>query len=1281
MQFVQNGPDIPDALLQAHAEGRVVFFCGSGISLPAGLELFQGTVDRIYMHLGVPKTPAEDAAYKAKKYDATLNLLEDRYPGGRIAVRKALVKALEPNYALADATVTHEALLTLAKTGPSAGPGPIRLVTTNFDRVFDEAAARMGRRHDSHAAPMLPVPKNSRWNGLVYLHGVLPEPFVEDALHRLVLTSGDFGLAYLNERWAARFVSELFRNYIVCFVGYSIADPVMRYMMDALAADRSLGETTLPAYAFGSFKAGKENDQRDEWNAKGVTPVLYAVGAAGTDHTALPRTLKAWADTYRDGVLGRERIIATHALARPSASTQQDDFVGRMLWALIYETGEPAKFFAEFDPVPSLDWLLQAFTDNRFKHQDLSRFGVPPRAQVDGSLMFSLARRPGPYHHAPRMALVSSGRSQTALDETMRQLGRWLCRHLDDPQLLLWVCRHGGQVHADWAWQIERELKRLADLQDTRQDEEIERIRKLAPNGVPSTSMRTLWRLLLSGRVSVVAPDADLFSWATHFKRGGLTIALKLALRDLLRPRAQISEQYSPAVGGEASTTAARISRMVHWEIVLTEEHGLQWLRDMRRSQAKAWRQALPHLLADAQQLLIDALELMAELTEGQGIEKSSWHRPSITDHWQNRGHRDWTALIELTRDAWLATRAINPALARRTALAWAAMEYPLFQRLALFTASQKGAIDAGTWLDWLLRENARNLWLGDMLRETSRLLVLQGKELAEGERSRLEQAILAGPSPELYPLRLEPERWDGFVKRQQRLRLLKLIEGGVLLGPAAAQRLQELEPDFAVWQPSEHAREEFQHWTSGTGDPGFEMARVIEAAPTKLPGLLSWLQKPPQEDISFYEDTWRQVCDTKPALAFKALSQLAQQGVWPAHRWNTALQVWHEPRHRETRARTCLPVLLRMPPAALRECIHSLSFWMEAVAEVDLPRQAADFWALARTLLALPLDAQAGVLDGEGKPLEEPVTDAINHPVGLVTTAMLNRWLHTEPSDKQGLTQQIRTLFTQLCRRSTDRYRHGRVVLASRAIALFRVDQAWTTQHLLPFFDWARDPQEARAVWEGFLWSPRLYLPLLLAFKPQLMATAAHYEALGTHQQQFAAFIAYAALAEFEDLPAVDFRDALDALPASGLEEVAGALHQAMKSAADDQKVEYFDNRVCSFWRDVWPQHIAKATRGIAANLAQFCVAAGPRFDQALAAVMPWLMPLSYPNYLLAELAQSGLCKQFASNTLALLDKVLDQQLFINEDLQSCLNQIVNVAPGLAQDAAFVRLQKLARR
>jgi hypothetical protein len=157
---------------------------------------------------------------------------------------------------------------------------------------------------------------------VVYLHGLLPETPEEEDLQRLVLSSGDFGLAYLTERWAARFVSELFRNYVVCFVGYSINDPVLRYMMDALAADRRRGELKPQAYAFGDYQIGQESQKQIEWEAKRVTPILYEVPAGTSNHSALHQTLKAWAGTYRDGVMGKESIVAEYAMTKPLASTQ-----------------------------------------------------------------------------------------------------------------------------------------------------------------------------------------------------------------------------------------------------------------------------------------------------------------------------------------------------------------------------------------------------------------------------------------------------------------------------------------------------------------------------------------------------------------------------------------------------------------------------------------------------------------------------------------------------------------------------------------------------------------------------------------------------------------------------------------------------------------------------------------------------------------------------------------------------------------------------------------------
>ena len=71
MQFTTNGPDVPDALLQAHEEGRVVFFCGAGISYPAGLLDFKGLVKQIYQLNGADLSDVERAAFDRSQFDAT----------------------------------------------------------------------------------------------------------------------------------------------------------------------------------------------------------------------------------------------------------------------------------------------------------------------------------------------------------------------------------------------------------------------------------------------------------------------------------------------------------------------------------------------------------------------------------------------------------------------------------------------------------------------------------------------------------------------------------------------------------------------------------------------------------------------------------------------------------------------------------------------------------------------------------------------------------------------------------------------------------------------------------------------------------------------------------------------------------------------------------------------------------------------------------------------------------------------------------------------------------
>src|SRR6185437_11031411 len=131
---------------------------------PAGLPGFKGLVKALYDELGETLNPVEQSAFNESRFDSVIYLLERRV-GSRIVVREKLWKVLTAiDLKNPKSTETHRSLLTLSETRN----GQTRVVTTNFDRLFDAAAPTL----PNYSAPFLPVPKRTRWNGVVYLHGL-----------------------------------------------------------------------------------------------------------------------------------------------------------------------------------------------------------------------------------------------------------------------------------------------------------------------------------------------------------------------------------------------------------------------------------------------------------------------------------------------------------------------------------------------------------------------------------------------------------------------------------------------------------------------------------------------------------------------------------------------------------------------------------------------------------------------------------------------------------------------------------------------------------------------------------------------------------------------------------------------------------------------------------------------------------------------------------------------------------------------------------------------------
>jgi hypothetical protein len=304
MKFLENSPDIPDDLIHAVTDGDVVFLCGAGVSRGVGLPSFQTLTDQVYRRLGETRKneAAERVAYRRREYDRVLRSLEKRthIPRTDSRVRAVVAEILSPP---ADPDLSrHLSLLYLSRDRT----GRPRLLTTNFDTLFERAAQQAGLPFMSHAGKAIPRPGAPRDHGILHLHGRLEDRDLNLEESDLILTSADFGDAYLRDGWASQYVEDRMRLNTIILVGYAAEDSALRLLLETLDADRDRFRDLKKIYAIEK----RTDDSASLWNAKGIEPLEFP------DHDAIYLSLAEWAQYVRDpNVYGRGRVQAI--LRRP----------------------------------------------------------------------------------------------------------------------------------------------------------------------------------------------------------------------------------------------------------------------------------------------------------------------------------------------------------------------------------------------------------------------------------------------------------------------------------------------------------------------------------------------------------------------------------------------------------------------------------------------------------------------------------------------------------------------------------------------------------------------------------------------------------------------------------------------------------------------------------------------------------------------------------------------------------------------------------------------------
>lgn len=144
----------------------------------------------------------------------------------------------------------HEAIINLFVDSSS-----IRIVTTNYDQMFEKVLESRNLHIPVYNAPALPLGNDVE--GIVHVHGNINNP------KYMVLTDEDFGKAYLTEGYAARFLIKLFQSYTILFIGYSYNDTILRYLTRAM--NRTSEKTRFII----------TDEERLDWETLGLTPIYF----------------------------------------------------------------------------------------------------------------------------------------------------------------------------------------------------------------------------------------------------------------------------------------------------------------------------------------------------------------------------------------------------------------------------------------------------------------------------------------------------------------------------------------------------------------------------------------------------------------------------------------------------------------------------------------------------------------------------------------------------------------------------------------------------------------------------------------------------------------------------------------------------------------------------------------------------------------------------------------------------------------------------------------------
>lgn len=1273
MRFIDGGPIIPDRLLDQCSAGQVVFFCGAGVSqypeesgvrMPSFVELATKVVEDIDKRSTSDiKMAIESWKSKNNKgsvpLDQIFSMLYNDYKKDVIVDK--VKEILDSTNFEKSKLSRHKDILKLSENKDRVP----QVVTTNFDTLFERA--KKSGKLTINIGPSLPnLSSGNSISGITYLHGRIEKrshrSSKSDNSNKIIISSSDFGRAYLAEGWATKFFRDLISNYTVAFVGYSANDPLVNYLL--LGMENSNSEIEKPnLYTFGKEDSGFS---RSEWRERGIELIEFL------DYDDLWSTIHHWAERSRYPYLWRQKIVTMLSkdpkILEPyergqvveylrtdigTSNLRKPGFVARSEWVNVLDgTSQKLLVHGGNYSIEHKKKLILAYrVDDESYDEDRKRHKVSDRNLNINNLSNT----------------VNSEKKREIFDKNLKsrsyEIMQWICKNLNRPAMAWWVARQSSFDY-DLLNMLRQEVVSIPSL---------------------NSNARLLWNLILEYHESL--PTYKLMEQRRHFKR--------LVNRDrwntsTLREFDKITSPQILRVQDRSTLNSFPPSG--DWTRVCAKEVATIDVKfpDVYDKDIKIPKRVLKDVTMIMQNNLLQAARIMDEvycLYGKRELTGTCYKSRSIKG---NIEYRRFEKEISLFVDLFDRLIKFDKCFARGISDSWSVSEYYFFRKLKFYALNCTSLYTESDVVDHIVALEDADFWCKNSRREMLFLIRDRWHEFSLEEREAIASRIVCVPTSLLSSSGSESFSW---AKRVSAIYGRWLVDSGCEFPSASQRQLQSIIDSLDDWNDA---------WASAAVEIENPISVIIHL--DEVPEAM--------DSLPSYEDVDREIRkegadmrisnlsrksdfailverDIEKAIRFLDTKLLSDQEL--SRNWSVLLSKW--PANPSNGLyRSFMKLLVTLKANIVCQIGGRLGDHLRDEFHIMVSIDPDSAWKLIDHVISSLisedggryLDADNAMRNKNSRALSKRRhAHAINRPIGKITQA----FIELIDNGAFGIPHRVEKRLNVLLRSPT--YHKGQCVaiLAECINWLYQVDSDWVIDKLIPLFEFQSDVSES--AWSGFIFAPNPFHPEVFRRLEYKMVNLFPwvYDFLWERECfRKCVFFVISTGTIYSKISNKSYEKEIgECLRNMSCESVRDSIYWLRRIGGGNENG--WTDIVVPFLESVWPTEISFHSSELTHSWSRLLADTGDSFPEVYSAIKNFLMPMKnggifLRHYCSKRQSQIPLACRFPSDMLDFVNSIVPEECdFVVVDLRKILDVIKAADSSLAEDLRYIRLSALAER